>query len=70
MAQNLTLADVMALLIRETDLEGGIRPWAEARGLHPSIIDKFLSGQRGPAPQLLSALGLEKIAVYRRKNGP
>ncbi len=67
MTQNLSLADVMALLVRETDMEGGIRPWAEARGLHPSIIDKFLSGQRGPSPQLLAALGLESVTVYRAK---
>ena len=67
MARLLIIADVMAFLMAECDSEGGIRPWAQARGLHPSIIDKFLSGQRGPAPQLLSALNLEKTVAYRRK---
>lgn len=65
----LTIPDVMSLLVRECDLEGGIRPWADARNLHPSIIDKFLAGQRGPAPQLLAALNLESITVYRVKHG-
>jgi hypothetical protein len=61
----LTIADVMALLIAETDMEGGIRPWCDNRGIHPSIVDKFLAGQRGPSPQLLAALNLEKIVAYR-----
>jgi hypothetical protein len=61
----LDLADVMRRLVEMTDMEGGIRPWAEARGLHASIIDHFLRGQRGPSPQLLKALGLSKVTTYR-----
>jgi hypothetical protein len=63
----LSLADVMQLAMAECDTEGGIRPWCDARGLHPSIVDKFLAGQRGPAPQLLAALGLEKTVAYQIK---
>lgn len=62
----LSIADVMRLTMSECDAEGGIRPWCEARGIHPSIVDKFVAGQRGPAPQLLKALGLEKTIAYRR----
>lgn len=61
----LTIADIMRLVLAESDLEGGIRPWCANRGLHPSIVDKFLAGQRGPAPQLLTALNLEKVTAYR-----
>lgn len=67
MPRYLTIADIMALLMAECDSEGGIRPWAHARDLHPSIIDKFIAGQRGPAPQLLAALGLEKVTLYKRE---
>lgn len=63
----LSLPDVMRLIVDECDTEGGIRPWCDARGLHPSIVDKFLAGQRGPAPQLLEALRLEKVTAYRKK---
>lgn len=63
--QYLDLAGVMRRLVEATDMEGGIRPWAEARGLHASIIDHFLRGQRGPGPQLLQALGLRKVTMYR-----
>lgn len=66
--QFLSIPDVMRLLVAECDLEGGIRPWCDNRGLHPSIVDKFLAGQRGPAPQLLSALNLEKVTAYRTTN--
>jgi hypothetical protein len=61
----LDVAGVMRRLMEETDAEGGIRPWAEARGLHPSIVDHFIRGQRGPAPQLLRAMGLRKVVLYR-----
>ena len=64
------IRQIMELIMSECDIEGGIRPWADARGLHPSIIDKFLAGQRGPAPQLLDALGLEKVVVYKKKPLP
>lgn len=64
MSRYLTMAQVMEFTMAECDAEGGIRPWADARGLHPSIIDKFLTGQRGPSPQLLSALGLKRMTVY------
>ncbi len=63
--KTLDLTGVMRRLVEATDAEGGIRPWAEARGLHPSIIDHFLRGQRGPAPQLLKALGLRKVTMYQ-----
>lgn len=63
----LTVADIIQQLADECDAEGGIRPWADSRDLHPSIVDKFLAGQRGPAPQLLHALGLEKVVVYRKR---
>lgn len=65
MPRHLTIADIMRLLVQECDNEGGIKPWAHARGLHASIIDKFLAGQRGPSPQLLAALNLEKVTTYR-----
>lgn len=64
-AQYLDLAGVMRRLVEATDMEGGIRPWAAARGIHASIIDHFLRGQRGPSPQLLKALGVCKIIMYR-----
>lgn len=67
MSPLLSLPDVMRFIVEECDIEGGIRPWCDARGIHPSIVDKFLAGQRGPAPQLLEALGLEKITAYRKK---
>lgn len=66
----LSVSDLMRLVLAESDLEGGIRPWSTNRNLHPSIVDKFLSGQRGPAPQLLAALGIEKIVAYRRIKQP
>jgi hypothetical protein len=61
----LDLAGVMRRLVEATEMEGGIRPWAKARGLHASIIDHFLRGQRGPSPQLLEALGLRKVTRYQ-----
>jgi hypothetical protein len=67
MGELFTIADIMRLVLADCELEGGIRPWCDNRGLHPSIVDKFLSGQRGPAPQLLAALGLQKVVAYRRK---
>lgn len=69
MSRYLTVAQVMEVTMAECDTEGGIRPWANARGLHPSIIDKFLTGQRGPSPQLLAALGLKQVTLYVKKAG-
>jgi hypothetical protein len=66
----LSIPEIMRLILAECELEGGIRSWCGNRNLHPSIVDKFLSGQRGPAPQLLEALNLEKIVIYRQNSKP
>lgn len=63
----LTLEEVAEVLRDACDTEGGIRTWAETHGVHPSVIDKFFAGQRGIAPQVLNALGLEAVTVYRQK---
>jgi len=62
----MTDVQVRRLLIALCNAAGGIRPWANAHGLHPSIVDKFIAGQRGPAPQLLKAMGLAKRIVFVR----
>jgi hypothetical protein len=66
METHFTVADVIQHLQDAMDAEGGIRPWCENRNIHPSVVDKFLAGQRGPSPQLLAALGLEPVTLYRK----
>lgn len=66
MSRHISIPDMIRLLLYECDMEGGIRPWATNRGLHPSVIDKFVSGKRGPSPQLLAALKLRKRVLYER----
>lgn len=65
MPRYLDLSGVARRTTKITRLAGGIRPWSEAQGLHPSVVDHFLRGQRGPSPQLLEAVGLRKVVLYQ-----
>jgi hypothetical protein len=63
----MTLEQVRKLLLRRCkpfisgygNSQTGIRPWCEAHGVASTHASEFLNGKRGPAPDLLDALGLE-----------
>ncbi len=65
MTGTLTLVGVARRLRQETNAVGGIRPWCDTHGIHPSVVDHFLRGQRGPSPQLLYALRLRKVVRFQ-----
>jgi hypothetical protein len=67
-AEYLDLPAVIRLLTEQIDYEGGIHRWAYNRDIHPSVVDHTLSGRNKPTPQLLAALGLERIMLYRRRS--
>lgn len=68
MTRLLTLSDLKRRLVRETKAAGGIRRWATMHGIHPSVVDHFLRGQRGLPPQVIKALGATQVVRYRVEN--
>lgn len=59
--------DVRDLLTRRA--RSGLRPWCRANAVSESHANEFLNGRRGPASDLLNALGLEYRIVRKRVRG-
>ena len=57
---------VVALLLRKTTEVGSPRKWALGHSILPQYVSDVLRGRRDPGPQILAALGLEKVVTYRR----
>jgi len=63
--------DVRLLLEFKITQAGGIRKWCSQMGIHPSVADHFLKRRRGPSPQLLKAMNVQRITVFKeRRNLP
>lgn len=45
------------------------REWAEAHGMSEQQVRDVLRGKRSPGHKVAAALGLEKVVVWRRKEG-
>lgn len=61
----LTEADVVQMLGREVRRVGA-RRWAKDHGVSEAYVSRVLSGEARPGAKIFSALGLERVVVYRR----
>jgi hypothetical protein len=62
----LVFEDVIKLLHSEIAAAGSQSQWARQKSVSRPIVNNVLSGRRNLQPKILSALGLEELAVYRR----
>ena len=58
MPRELQIKDVVRLLRSEVKKAGGQQAWAEKTGIERTIVNRTLSGQRGPSKNVLKALNL------------
>lgn len=61
------ISDIRAYLRAEVDKVGGVAGWAQNHDLNYEVVRAAVSGARKPSARMLEILGLEKVAVYRRK---
>jgi len=50
--------------------EGSVTKWAMRHGIRPQYVHMALNGERAPGPQILAAMGLERVQPaesYRRR---
>lgn len=63
----LTEQEVIERLRVAIEESGGQRAFAEKHGFTAAYVNDVRHGRRAPADRILSALGLERITVYREK---
>lgn len=57
--------EVIAMLRSSVADAGGVTKWAKVHGMSHSIVSEVHSGSRPPTKQILDALGLTKVAIYK-----
>jgi DNA-binding transcriptional regulator YdaS (Cro superfamily) len=61
-------AEQVRQYLREECAEAGSqKAWAQKHGLSPAYITDVLLGRREPGEAIVSALGFERLTVYRPK---
>lgn len=63
----MTLEQVLALLRRRCEQEGGQAAWAKLHGVSPAYVSDVLNKRREPGVGILTPLGVDRIIEYRRK---
>jgi hypothetical protein len=66
-ARTFTADEVREMLREACEAAGGQTAWANANGLSQVTVSHTIIGYRMPGPIIADALGLEKIAAYRKK---
>lgn len=59
--------ELRAVLAGACEKAGGQSAWAKSHGLSAPYISDILKKRREPGPQVLDALGFERIITYRAK---
>lgn len=49
---------------------GSRSAWAEENGLSPAYVSDVLNGRRDPSRAILTALGYERVMMYRKLRAP
>lgn len=62
----MTIDQVVALLRRQCEAEGGQAAWAKARGVSAAYVNDTLQRRRDPGDAILRGLGLVKVVTYKR----
>lgn len=60
------VTEVRAMLVKRAVPSGAF--FAQVHGLSASYVNEVISGARKPGEKILSALGLEKVITYRRRD--
>lgn len=67
--RDLTESDVRAILAAECQKAGMQQTWARQKKISAAHVNEVLHGRKAPASKILSALGMERVTLYRRVNG-
>ncbi len=59
---------VVRLLEAEVKRAGSQSEWARRNGVHRTVVNKVLAGERPPTPKLLKALNLRRVLRARRSD--
>ena len=62
----MTLDDVLALLAKQCERTGSQVAWAKANGVSAAYVSDVLGRRREPGEAILTALGLERVVIYKR----
>lgn len=58
---------VLSDLRKACNAAGSQAAWAEANDVSPALVSDALSGRRDLMPAVLSALGYERVVLYRKR---
>jgi hypothetical protein len=70
MPKILRTRDVIQLLHLEVAAAGGQSGWARKTGIHRSLINKVLGGQKPSTKSIINALQLEVVYLPKRREPP
>jgi len=62
----MTIDQVVRLLRRQCEAQGGQAAWAKAHGVSPAYVNDTLQRRRAPGAAILRGMGLVKIVTYKR----
>ena len=63
--RDMCIEDVIRLLGMACSAQGSQYQWATKHRLSPAYVSDVLNGRREPGEKMLSALGVERVVLYR-----
>ena len=64
----MTVEQVRTLLRKRCAAAGSMTTWAGENGVSIAYVSDILAGRREPGESVLTALGLERVISYRKKD--
>jgi hypothetical protein len=66
LSKDLTLEDVIEHLKKYVELAGSQKAFCDRHDMAYAFVSRVINGKDKPSPDLLRAIGLERVTIYRR----